>query len=483
MRRFGLVRMPNHEVRQGARVTAMDRVKGSNASIILGLGSGRCGTHTLAEVLGQQREAHFTHEQPPLLAWRRAPSAPGIRERLDRLRRTRSGPYIGDVASFYLPYAEEAIAAEPGIRMICLERPRDEVVASFGRWLDAIYPIPTDHWSRNPAPGWHQDLYWSRIFPKYDAAGREEAIRLYWEEYHRTAEELASRFPEHFRIFPTAALNDERGLRAILTFAGIPRDQQVIAVGLKRAISESARVHPRRRDAMEAAGRPGDPRRCAVLVPSASDVAPACEEALKALERRGYEVRRACGESDVDRARDRMAFTALADGFDETMWIGADIGFDPDVVDRLRGLGEPVACGIYPLRGRRTLACQFLPGTEEIVFGQSGGPREILYAAAGFLLVRRAVYMDIYHRLDLPVCEEAPGPPLVPFFQPAVFPIDEGRRLLSGDYAFCERARRCGHRIVADTAIRLWNRGTRDYGWEDAGSEVERFSTYYLKLT
>src|SRR5262249_28456459 len=136
----------------------MDRAEGGSASIILGLGSGRCGTHTLAEVLGQQPEAHFTHEQPPLLAWRRAPPAPGIRERLVRLRRTRLGRYIGDVASFYLPYAEEAIAAEPGIRMICLERPREEVVASFGRWLDAIYPIPTDHWSRVPALGWHHDL-------------------------------------------------------------------------------------------------------------------------------------------------------------------------------------------------------------------------------------------------------------------------------------------------------------------------------------
>jgi hypothetical protein len=44
--------------------------------------------------------------------------------------------------------------------------------------------------------------------------------------------------------------------------------------------------------------------------------------------------------------------------------------------------------------------------------------------------------------------------------------------------AFCERARQCGFRIMADTRIRLWHLGSYPFGWEDAGSTKERFANY-----
>ena len=51
-------------------------------------------------------------------------------------------------------------------------------------------------------------------------------------------------------------------------------------------------------------------------------------------------------------------------------------------------------------------------------------PDEILYAATGFLHVRREVYLTIQQKLDLPVCNERYGRPSIPFFQPMVHPID-----------------------------------------------------------
>ncbi len=450
-------------------------------SVVLGMGTGRCGLHILADLLDHQPGVRATASEPPLLPWRPISVAPGIAERFRRLRRTRKVPIVADAAPFYLPYIEQAIALEPGIRIIGLERPREEVVASFCRWLDAECPLPTDHWSDHPCPGWHHDPVWARSFPQYQCPNREGGIRLYWEEYHATARDLAIRYPENVRIFPaTETLGTAAGRREILSFAGIPGDRQVLAEIPARRDGLTG-IHPRR-SSLATAG-PQDPRRCVVLVPHQGLIVPSCEESLRELERRGYAVWRIGGYAAIDQGRSQLATDALVQGFEETMWIDSDVGFDPDAVDRLRSHNEPIVCGIYPMKGRKMLSCHVLPGTPRLVFGEQGGLAEILYAAGGFLLVRRMVYMDILRRLDLPLCNESFGQPLIPFFQAALRPHSEGVWYLADDFAFCERARQCGYRVMADTTIRLWHYGSYPYGWEEAGIESARYATFNLGLS
>ena len=450
-------------------------------AIILGMGTGRCGTHTLADLLNLQPDSSFTHEQPPLLPWDPAPGKPVIQERLARIRRTRPQRFVGDVSLFYLPYVEDAIAAEPGVKIICLERPKEEVVASFCKWSDTVHPLPTDHWAVEPAPGWHHDPLWTRIFPQYaEPASREDRIRRYWDEYHDRSTELAGRFPDSVRTFPTDALNSEVGVRDILKFAGIPPDLQKVVPGLRGAVAEKTTLHPRR-EVLANAG-PDDPRRCAVFVPYRSHVAPACESGLRGLERRGYPVWRVDSQATSDQCRSQLATDALVLGFEETMWIDPEIGFEADAVDRLRSHHEPIVCGIYPQRGKQALVCHVLPGTSELVLGAGGMLTEILYAGGGFLHVRRQVYMDVMRQSALPLCNETLGRTLIPFFRPTVRPLDDGAWYLAEDFAFCEAARQCGHRILADTSIRLWHLGQYSYGWEDAGTTPGRFETFQLKL-
>ena len=73
-----------------------------------------------------------------------------------------------------------------------------------------------------------------------------------------------------------------------------------------------------------------DPSRCIVLVPVAGHIESECERALVALEKRGYVVRRVAGYAAIDQGRSQMATDALAQGFDELMWIDSDVAFDPD---------------------------------------------------------------------------------------------------------------------------------------------------------
>jgi hypothetical protein len=227
---------------------------------------------------------------------------------------------------------------------------------------------------------------------------------------------------------------------------------------------------------------PTPPNRCVVLVPIGGAVDATCDEGLRYLERRGYPVWRVRGYSAIDAGRNQMATDALAQGFDEMMWIDSDIAFHPDDVERLRAHNLPFTCGLYPKKGPRQFACEFLPGTSTVRFGKTGGLVEVRYCGFGFTHVRRAVFETIRDKLELPTCNQRFKSLLVPFFQPMVVPEGEGNWSLSEDYAFCERARRVGFAVMADTRIRLWHVGTYRYGWEDAGSTKERYDDYLFHL-
>ena len=444
--------------------------------IVLGLGTGRCGTLSLARLLDRQPGCRATHEEPPLLAWDAEDPGKWVRARFGRMRR-RGGAVVADVASFYLPYVEAALDQEPTLRVVCLERPRAEVVDSFARWMGTVLPLPTNHWAASPPDGVYHDPVWSRIFPKYPETDLAACVGRYWDEYRDRVADLARRHPGRVRVFPTESLNAEAGVRDLLRFAGFPDEGMIAQPGLRANRPERAarRRLPDR--------PPDDPRRCAVLVPYQSHVVPMCERGLKELERRGYPVRRVSGYANIEDGRSQMATDALRDGFEETLWVDSDVGFRADDVEKLRGHDLPLVCGIYPKKGRRELAVHALPGSGRLTFGSGGGLTEVLYAATGFLLVRRRVYERIQLDGRLPVCNERFGRPTVPYFLPAAVRSDDGYWKLGEDYAFCHRARESGFKVMADTSIRLWHVGPYAYGWEDAGIDRERFASFRYDLS
>ncbi len=221
---------------------------------------------------------------------------------------------------------------------------------------------------------------------------------------------------------------------------------------------------------------------CVVLVPVASAIDPDCDRALRELEARGYEVRRVYGHAAIDQARSQMATDALADGFDQLMWIDSDVLFDPAAVERLRSHDLPIVGGIYVKKAARALACHLLSETECVEFGAGGGLLPIRYAAAGFMLTRRALYDRIRETHALPICNEARGRPMIPFFLPMLLSEPGGSWYLGEDYAFSERARRAGFEIFADTSLRLGHVGRYAYGWEDAGGSHVRYASYRFQV-
>jgi GT2 family glycosyltransferase len=224
-------------------------------------------------------------------------------------------------------------------------------------------------------------------------------------------------------------------------------------------------------------------RKLVVIVPCFNGVIDVeCERGLRELERRGIDVWREPGFSAIDKARSVLASRALHAGYDALMWIDADIVFRPDDVDRFHACGEPFIAGLYAKKGRRELAAHLLPGTQSIQFGQRGGLFEVRYVGTGFLYAAAEVYRRM--EAQLPVCDRSfDGRGFVPYFLPAVIEDrDKGAWYLSEDYAFCERARQVGCRIMVDSRVRIGHAGRYVYSWEDAGSSVERFDNYRFDI-
>ena len=74
-----------------------------------------------------------------------------------------------------------------------------------------------------------------------------------------------------------------------------------------------------------------------------------------------------------------------------------------------------------------------------------------------------ALYHEIQGHEGLPVCNRKLGQPMVPYFLPMIVSDGLESWYLTEDYTFCERARRCGYRLVADTTIRLQHIGAYGY--------------------
>jgi hypothetical protein len=194
--------------------------------LVIGLGTGRSGSASLARFFGAQPGAFFAHEgayaRPRalrytfgvILPWEPSAAAfAGWQAGLERA--ARGAAFYGDVGSYFLPYVGRILEARPEARFVCIERDRAEVVASFLRKSAGIDP-----WRAGAA----RRSAWDPAFPSLAAASKAAAIGSYWDLYRARAALEAQRRPERFRIFSFARLNERATQEEMLDFAGFPRE-------------------------------------------------------------------------------------------------------------------------------------------------------------------------------------------------------------------------------------------------------------------
>jgi len=242
--------------------------------IMIGLGAGRTGTASLANLIDSQANALCFHELNPCCAvfagngqfalntisefQRIVDNGPrnlltvdmsrpiSVKKYADLQQRDRID-LIGDIAYYYLSYVPELIALNADVRFVCIKRDKNETVASWlakskihrwrslwlaDRFKSLLTRIPFhesyNFWQEHDGSRYAPNPVWDSTFPKFDGPTKKEAIEQYWDFYYAKAQRYAEQYQDFFRIFDIGALSHRDGQAAILRFLGIPDNEMVL---------------------------------------------------------------------------------------------------------------------------------------------------------------------------------------------------------------------------------------------------------------
>ena len=197
--------------------------------LVIGCGTGRCGSVSLVKFLDSQPGVSMLHEGViggdrrvhHLVPWYDGETQ--LWSWLAELENSSGdADWYGDVGFYFLPYLPAIFKRHPTSRAICLERDRKQVIRSYLEKTEG-----RNHWFRHEGDGWAQDPEWDPCYPHYAEQDKRKALGLYWDQYHSTAMEYCARFPDQFLLLPTAALNEVSGRRKLLEFIGYEVERAV----------------------------------------------------------------------------------------------------------------------------------------------------------------------------------------------------------------------------------------------------------------
>jgi len=218
------------------------RVSEVEPTALIGCGSGRCGTRSLANLINKQSRWECEHEknssQP--LPWK-------VDHALayDRIDWFNERNKRGDVAFYYLPYVELMLEEVIGLKVVCLKRDMHETVDSFLRWMARRWNPPRNPWIDHDGKKWTKNEKWDAPYPNIEIpiSGlapeeyKREQIKLYWINYYEQAEWLQDRYSDRFRIFDIDVLNEREKQKKLFNFIGIENPR--FEVGIKTHESEA----------------------------------------------------------------------------------------------------------------------------------------------------------------------------------------------------------------------------------------------------
>lgn len=194
----------------------VSQLKPDRSGLILGLGTGRSGTKSVAKLFNLQENCAGYHER--LVVPFDCNRAWGIHfvERMLGGDGTGTWPYRFEAASWYLHYAAFIMDRASDAKIVVMERDPDEVVKSFMRLTETPY---RNHWQ--PHDGANLDKYFN-CFPTYDPGLKKEvAIRKYVDAYGLGVNYLKDTYGDRVRKFSIKDLNDTEACEDLLRWAGV----------------------------------------------------------------------------------------------------------------------------------------------------------------------------------------------------------------------------------------------------------------------
>lgn len=190
--------------------------------LVIGCGTGRCGSVSLVKFLNSQPGFAMLHEGVTdsaqgihhLVPWYGGEEKlwPWLTE-LEKM--SGDAGWYGDVGPYFLRYLPLIFDRYPDSRAICLERDRKAMIDSYLTKTEG-----RNHWYPHHGLGWQEDPEWDDAYPTYAEPDKRKALALYWDQYHSAAMEYLARFPRQFMLVSTESLNKVGQLREILGFLG-----------------------------------------------------------------------------------------------------------------------------------------------------------------------------------------------------------------------------------------------------------------------
>jgi hypothetical protein len=195
--------------------------------IVLGIGSGRTGSTSLAAMLATIGGSCCTHENPPLISW--TPEPEEVEFHLRRFGRlARHHPLVADVSHWWLNVVDLFFAEFPEARVVGTFRTLESCAGSFMR-IKGSGRGSYNHWAPYGNGIWAA-ARWDPAYPTYpvpkhaafDPDGAKiELITRYVAEYNDAMRALAQRFPGKVTLVATECLDDEAVQNTIFDFIGL----------------------------------------------------------------------------------------------------------------------------------------------------------------------------------------------------------------------------------------------------------------------
>jgi hypothetical protein len=178
--------------------------------MIIGLGTGRCGSMSLSNLLSFQEDCLVSHEigGRPWLPWKRDTK---LFENYYNLIHSRNYEIIGDVSFYNLPYASDYLNKSQKTVFVILQRDKQDTINSYLKKTEG-----RNHWIVHNGSKWRLDS-WDKCYPKFDVTEKEEALSDYYDHYYESCRMLPQ---EKCFWMKTQDLNNEQKCIEMLNFCG-----------------------------------------------------------------------------------------------------------------------------------------------------------------------------------------------------------------------------------------------------------------------
>ena len=200
--------------------------RAQSGQLVVGLGPGRCGSTSLAAILGTAADSICTHETPPLIFWSPEPEQVDFHVRRFRMLVDHFA-LVADVSHWWLNTRHQVLEEFPGVKFVGLIRDPDECAMSFMR-IQGFGKNSFNPWTRGN--DYWRSGYWDATYPTFplpaDVKARPDFAKLelitrYVREYNAEMEQAARSAPDKVMLVRTEELGRPEIQEKIFAFAQV----------------------------------------------------------------------------------------------------------------------------------------------------------------------------------------------------------------------------------------------------------------------